>query len=36
MTLWVYAALLRLLTPFYLLRLWRRGAQEPLYRHALA
>lgn len=35
MALWVYAALLRLLTPFYLLRLWRRGAQEPLYRHAL-
>ncbi len=36
MALWVYAALLRLLTPFYLLRLWRRGAQEALYRHALA
>lgn len=33
---WVYAALLRLLTPFYLLRLWRRGAREPLYRQALA
>lgn len=31
----LYAAALRLLTPFYLLRLWRRGAQEPLYRHAL-
>lgn len=31
----LYAALLRLLTPFYLLRLWRRGTQEPLYRHAL-
>ncbi len=31
----LYAALLRLLTPLYLLRLWRRGAQEPLYRHAL-
>jgi 3-deoxy-D-manno-octulosonic-acid transferase len=30
-----YAWLLRLLTPFYLLRLWRRGAQEPLYRLAL-
>jgi len=30
----LYAAVLRLLTPFYLLRLWRRGAQEPLYRHA--
>jgi 3-deoxy-D-manno-octulosonic-acid transferase len=36
MALWVYAALLRLLTPFYLLRLWRRGAREPLYRHAMA
>lgn len=33
---WVYAALLRLLTPFYLLRLWRRGAREPLYRQSLA
>jgi len=32
---WAYGALLRLLTPFYLLRLWRRSAQEPLYRHAL-
>jgi 3-deoxy-D-manno-octulosonic-acid transferase len=31
----LYAATLRLLTPFYLLRLWRRGAKEPLYRHAL-
>ena len=31
----VYACLLRLLTPFYLLRLWRRGAKEALYRHAL-
>ncbi|WP_457425857.1 3-deoxy-D-manno-octulosonic acid transferase [Roseateles sp. P5_E7] len=31
----LYAALLRLLTPFYLLRLWRRGAKEALYRHAL-
>lgn len=29
---WAYAALLRLLTPLYLLRLWRRGAAEPLYR----
>ncbi|MEJ6003509.1 3-deoxy-D-manno-octulosonic acid transferase [Paucibacter soli] len=29
---WVYGALLRLLTPYYLLRLWRRGAVEPLYR----
>ncbi len=27
-----YGALLRLLTPFYLLRLWRRGKAEPLYR----
>lgn len=36
MALWVYAALLRLLTPFYLLRLWRRGAREPLYRQALS
>lgn len=35
MALWVYAALLRLLTPLYLLRLWRRGAKEPLYRQAL-
>ncbi len=31
----LYAAALRLLTPFYLLRLWRRGAQEARYRHAL-
>ena len=31
----LYAAALRLLTPFYLLRLWRRGAKEPLYREAL-
>lgn len=31
----LYAALLRLLTPAYLLRLWRRGAQEPLYRQDL-
>jgi 3-deoxy-D-manno-octulosonic-acid transferase len=30
-----YATLLRLLTPLYLLRLWRRGAQEARYRHAL-
>ena len=35
MALWVYAALLRLLTPFYLLRLWRRGAKEPLYRQVV-
>jgi 3-deoxy-D-manno-octulosonic-acid transferase len=32
----LYAAALRLLTPFYVLRLWRRGAKEALYRHALA
>lgn len=31
----LYAAALRLLTPFYLLRLWRRGAKEPPYRQAL-
>ena len=31
-----YSALLRLLTPAYLLRLWWRGRREPLYRHALA
>ncbi len=31
----LYAAALRLLTPLYLLRLWRRGAQEPLYRQDL-
>ena len=31
-----YGLLLRLATPLYLLRLWRRGAQEPLYRSALA
>jgi 3-deoxy-D-manno-octulosonic-acid transferase len=30
-----YSNLLRLLTPFYLLRLWWRGRAEPLYRHAL-
>ncbi|MCV2368793.1 3-deoxy-D-manno-octulosonic acid transferase [Roseateles oligotrophus] len=29
---WAYTSLLRLLTPFYLLRLWRRGKAEPLYR----
>ncbi|KQV46271.1 3-deoxy-D-manno-octulosonic acid transferase [Pelomonas sp. Root1217] len=32
----LYATALRLLTPFYLLRLWRRGAKEALYRHALS
>ncbi|RZL31585.1 MAG: 3-deoxy-D-manno-octulosonic acid transferase [Rubrivivax sp.] len=31
-----YACLLQWLTPIYLLRLWRRGAREPLYRHAMA
>ncbi|RTL39522.1 MAG: 3-deoxy-D-manno-octulosonic acid transferase [Burkholderiales bacterium] len=31
----LYAVALRLLTPLYLLRLWRRGAREPLYRQAL-
>lgn len=31
----LYATALRLLTPFYLLRLWRRGAKEALYRQAL-
>ena len=29
---WLYGALLRLATPAYLLRLWRRGAAEPAYR----
>jgi 3-deoxy-D-manno-octulosonic-acid transferase len=32
---WAYTSLLRLLTPLYLLRLWRRGAAEPLYRQWL-
>ncbi|RZJ07061.1 MAG: 3-deoxy-D-manno-octulosonic acid transferase [Rubrivivax sp.] len=32
---WAYAVVLWLLTPFYLLRLWRRGAKEALYRHAM-
>ena len=31
-----YATLLRLATPLYLLRLWRRGASEPGYHKALA
>jgi 3-deoxy-D-manno-octulosonic-acid transferase len=31
-----YSLLLRLLQPFYALRLWRRGRVEPLYRHAMA
>ncbi|MBV8502842.1 MAG: 3-deoxy-D-manno-octulosonic acid transferase [Paucibacter sp.] len=30
-----YSALLRLVTPLYLLRLWRRGAKEPAYRQSL-
>ncbi|WP_157267717.1 3-deoxy-D-manno-octulosonic acid transferase [Azohydromonas aeria] len=29
---WLYGALLWVLTPAYLLRLWRRGAREPAYR----
>ncbi|MDM4765079.1 3-deoxy-D-manno-octulosonic acid transferase [Pelomonas sp. SE-A7] len=32
---WLYASLLRLATPLYLLRLWRRGAAEPAYRQHL-
>lgn len=32
----LYAALLGLLTPLYLARLWWRGRREPLYRHAIA
>ena len=30
-----YALLLRALLPAYVLRLWWRGAAEPLYRHAI-
>lgn len=30
-----YATLLWLATPVYLLKLWRRGRAEPLYRHAI-
>ena len=30
-----YSNLLRLMQPAYVLRLWLRGRQEPLYRHAL-
>jgi 3-deoxy-D-manno-octulosonic-acid transferase len=30
-----YAAMLSLLRPAYVLRLWRRGRSEPLYRHAI-
>lgn len=29
-----YAGVMRLLAPFLLVKLWRRGAEEPLYRHA--
>lgn len=32
---WLYGAALRLLTPLYLLKLWRRGGAEPLYRTRL-
>lgn len=32
---WAYGALLRLLTPAYLLRLWRRGRAEPPYRQTM-
>ena len=32
----LYSTLLLLATPLYLLRLWRRGRSEPLYRHAIA
>jgi len=35
LALWFYGALLRLVTPLYLLRLWRRGAAEPPYRQHL-
>ena len=31
-----YSALLRLVQPAYVLRLWWRGRAEPLYRHAIA
>ncbi|WP_409993724.1 3-deoxy-D-manno-octulosonic acid transferase [Roseateles oligotrophus] len=33
---WAYSGLLSLLSPAYLLRLWRRGRAEPLYREHLA
>ncbi|RQO55418.1 3-deoxy-D-manno-octulosonic acid transferase [Paucibacter sp. KBW04] len=33
---WAYSGLLSLLSPAYLLRLWRRGKAEPLYRQHLA
>ncbi len=32
---WLYASTLRLATPLYLLRLWRRGSAEPGYRFRL-
>ncbi len=32
MALWAYATALRLAVPLYFLKLWRRGAAEPLYR----
>lgn len=35
LALWLYGALLRLVTPLYLLRLWRRGAAEAPYRQFL-
>lgn len=31
-----YATLLQVATPLYLMRLWRRGRTEPMFRHALA
>ncbi|WP_295642039.1 lipid IV(A) 3-deoxy-D-manno-octulosonic acid transferase [uncultured Methylibium sp.] len=33
---WAYDALLWVVAPLYRVRLWRRGAVEPLYRHAMA
>jgi 3-deoxy-D-manno-octulosonic-acid transferase len=35
LVLWAYATVLRLATPLYLLRLWRRGQAEPGYRFRL-
>ena len=32
---WAYTALLQLIKPAYVLRLWWRGRDEPLYRHAV-
>ncbi|NDY92147.1 3-deoxy-D-manno-octulosonic acid transferase [Ideonella livida] len=34
LALWLYALLLRLATPAYLLRIWWRGRSEPVYRSA--